>query len=83
MWKKDFEVKELSVEEIILNLQSILDLWDVTYDGMDEKYIAKISSSVVLNSEQIEWIAKMGLHIFTVQKYEDVLIVKFSAGVCC
>ena len=46
----------------------------------DEKYVAKTNSMVVLNSEQIESIRRMGLFIFTVQKIDDTLIVRFSSG---
>jgi len=71
----------MSIEErIVANIESILDLWDITYDKSDEKYIAKTNSNVILNSEQIEWIGKIGLSIFSVQKYDETLIVRFSSG---
>ena len=69
-------------EKVVDQLQCILDLWRVTYNVEEEKYIAKTNSFVVLNSEQIEWIGKLGLSIFSIQKYEDVLTVKFSDGGC-
>ena len=70
-------------EKIVNQLSSILELWNVTYNADDEKYFAKTNSSVVLSSEQIEWIGKMGLYIFSIQKYDDTLTVKFiSAGGC-
>jgi len=72
-----------AVEEKVVNqLCEILDLWDVTYNVADEKYVAKTNSLVVLNPEQIEWIAHMGLSIFSIQKYDETLIVRFSSGGC-
>lgn len=67
-------------EKVVNQLQFILDLWTVTYNVADEKYVAKTNSMVVLNSEQIEKIRRMGLFIFTVQKIDDTLIVRFSSG---
>lgn len=69
-------------EKVVNQLSEILDLWKVTYNVEDEKYIAKTNSLVILNSEQIEWIGHMGLSIFSIQKYEDTLTVKFSSGGC-
>jgi len=67
-------------EKVVNQLQFILDLWTVTYNVADEKYVAKTNSMVVLNSDQIEEVRRMGLFIFSVQKYEDTLIVRFSSG---
>lgn len=67
-------------ERVVKEIQSILDLWIVTYNVADEKYIAKTNSMVVLNSEQIERIGDMRLYIFSVQKYDDTLIIRFSSG---
>lgn len=67
-------------EKVVNQLQFILDLWTITYNVEDEKYVAKTNSMVVLNSEQIEDIRCMGLFIFTVQKIDDTLIVRFSSG---
>ena len=61
-------------------LQTILEMWIVTYDEHDEKYIAENNSYVVLNSEQLEWIHQMGLTIFSIQKFDEKLIVRFSTG---
>ncbi len=69
-------------EKVVNQLSFILDLWTVTYNVEDQKYIAKTDSMVVLNSEQIEKIRRMGLFIFTVQKFDDTLIVRFSSGGC-
>ncbi len=69
-------------EKVVDQIQCILELWRVTYNVEDEKYIAKTNSMVVLNPEQIEWISKLGLSIFSVQKYEDTLTVIFSSGGC-
>ena len=67
-------------EKVVNQLQFILDLWTVTYNVEDEKYVAKTNSMVVLNSEQIENIRRMGLFIFSIQKFDDTLIVRFSSG---
>lgn len=67
-------------EKVVKQLLSILDLWSVTYNVEDEKYIAKTNSFVILNCEQIEWINQMGLSIFSIQKYEDTLTVKFVSS---
>ncbi len=70
-----------AIEEKVVNqLSSILELWSVTYNVEDEKYIAKTNSMVVLDAEQIEWIREMHLYIFSVQKFDDTLIVRFSSG---
>lgn len=61
-------------------LQSVLELWVVTYDRHDEKYLAESSSYVILDSEQLEWIHLMGLTIFSIQKFEKKLTVRFSTG---
>ena len=61
-------------------LQTILEMWVVTYDEHDEKYIAENNSYVVLNSEQLEWIHQMGLTIFSIQKFDEKLTVRFSTG---
>lgn len=67
-------------ENITSNLQTILDLWDVTYDKEDDKYVAKIRSFAVLSSEQIGYANNIGLKIFSIQKYNETLIIRFSAG---
>jgi len=68
---------------IVAQLQNILDLWKVTYNVEDEKYVAKTNSLVILNSDQIEWIGHMGLSVFSIQRYEDTLTVRFSSGGGC
>lgn len=70
----------MPLEEEIAYVESILDLWDITYDKSDEKYIAKTNSNVVLDSEQIEQMGKLELTIFTVQKFDETLVVRFSSG---
>lgn len=70
-------------DQTLSQMQSILELWDVTYDSDDEKYIARTNSFVILDPEQIEWIGKMGLYIFSVQKFGGTLSVKFSSGGDC
>lgn len=67
-------------EKVVNQLQFILDLWKVTYNVADQKYIAKTNSMAVLNSDQIEEIRRMNLFIFSVQKSDDTLIVRFSSG---
>jgi len=67
-------------DDIVTKIQETLDLWDISYDPDDEKYIAKTNSFVVLNPEQIEWLRQFGLHIFSVQKFDQTLTVKFSSG---
>ncbi len=61
-------------------LQSILELWVVTYDRHDEKYLAETTSYVILDSEQLEWIHLMGLTVFSIQKFDKKLTVRFSTG---
>jgi len=67
-------------DDIAEKIQQVLELWDVSYDSEDEKYIAKSTEFVVLNPEQIEWIRQFGLHIFSVQRFDETLTVKFSPG---
>lgn len=66
------------IDKITASIQLVLDLWDVSYDYSDEKYVAKIDSNAVLNVEQIEQIQKLGFGIFSINKYDDTLIVRFS-----
>ena len=68
------------VEKTIDQLQTILEMWVVTYDRLDEKYIAETNSYVILNSEQLEWIHQMGLTVFSIQKLDEKLTVRFSTG---
>ena len=71
----------MSIEEKTTDqLQTILEMWIVTYDAHDEKYIAETNSYVVLNSEQLEWIHQMGLTVFSIQKIDEKLIIRFSTG---
>lgn len=71
----------MSVEDKIVDqLQCILELWEISYDQSDEKYIARTSSNVVLNPNQIENIKELRLSIFSVQKYDEMLVITFSAG---
>jgi len=67
-------------QKIIDQLQTILEMWVVTYDRHDEKYLAETSSLAILDSEQLEWIHKMGLTVFSIQKFNEKLIVRFSTG---
>lgn len=67
-------------QKIVDHLQSILELWVVTYDRHDEKYLAETTSYVILDSEQLEWIHLMGLTIFSIQKFDKKLTVRFSTG---
>jgi len=67
-------------EKITDQLQSILEMWVVTYDAHDEKYIAETTSYVVLNPEQLEWIHQIGLTVFSIQQYDKKLTVRFSTG---
>ncbi len=67
-------------EETADQLQSILEMWIVTYDEHDKKYIAETNSYVMLNSEQLEWIHEMGLTVFSIQKFDEKLTVRFSTG---
>ena len=68
------------VENTIQQMQEILDLWDITYDDEDEKYVARTNSYVVLDNEKLEWIGRMGLRIFSVERIEKTLLVRFSSG---
>lgn len=67
-------------QKTIDQLQTILEMWVVTYDRHDEKYLAEISSLAILDSEQLEWIHKMGLTVFSIQKFDKKLTVRFSTG---
>lgn len=67
-------------QKTIDQLQTILEIWVVTYDRHDEKYLAETSSLVVLDSEQLEWIHKMGLTVFSIQKFDKKLTIRFSTG---
>lgn len=64
-------------EKVVMQLRELLDLWHVTYNVEEEKYVAKTNSFVVLTAEQIEWIGQLGLTIFSIQKYVNTLVVKF------
>ena len=68
------------IENTIEQMEQILDLWVISYDEDDQKYIARTCSYVVLNNDQLEQIKKMGLTIFSIQKIEHTLIVRFSSG---
>lgn len=61
-------------------LQTILEMWVITYDRHDEKYLAETTSYVILNSEQLEWIHQMGLTVFSIQKFDKKLSIRFSTG---
>ena len=67
-------------QKIVDHLQSILEMWVVTYDRHDEKYLAESTSYVILDSEQLEWIHLMGLTVFSIQKFDKKLTVRFSTG---
>ena len=67
-------------QKTIDQLQTILEMWVVTYDRHDEKYLAETSSLVILDSEQLEWIHQMGLTVFSIQKFDKKLTVRFSTG---
>lgn len=64
-------------EKVVNHLSEILELWNVTYNVQDEKYVAKTNSLVILNSEQLEWINCMGLSVFSIQHFDNTLTVKF------
>lgn len=61
-------------------LQSILEMWVVTYDRHAEKYLAETTAYVILDSEQLERIHQMGLTVFSIQKFDKKLTVRFSTG---
>ncbi len=67
-------------DDVAEKIADVLDMWDITYDSEEEKYIAKTNSFVVLNPEQIEWMRQLGLYIFSVQRFDETLTVKFSPG---
>ncbi len=62
------------------HLQCILEMCIVTYDEDDEKYIAETNSNVIINYEQLEWIHQMGLTVFSIQKSDEKLTIRFSTG---
>ena len=71
----------MSFEQKIVDLlQSVLEMWVVTYDRHDEKYLAETSSLAILDSEQLEWIHQIGLTVFSIQKFDKKLTVRFSTG---
>ncbi len=61
-------------------LQAILETWVVTFDRHDEKYLAETTFYVILDSEQLERIHQMGLTVFSIQKFDKKLTVRFSTG---
>jgi len=67
-------------QQIADQLQCILEMWVVTYNEDNEKYIAETNSYVILNSEQLEYIHQMGLTVFSIQKFDEKLTVRFSTG---
>ena len=67
-------------EQITDYIQSILEMWVVTYDENDQKYTAETNSYVLLNPEQLEWIHQMGLTVFSIQQCDKKLTVRFSTG---
>jgi len=70
-----------AVEERVVNqIQEVMQLWTITYNVEEEKYVARTNSMVVLDAEQLEWMRYMGLHIFSIQKYNDTLTIKFTSG---
>ena len=66
-------------------LESILDLWSVVYDQEDEKFVIEATNRVVLNNEQLEWINKLDLKIFSVAIYDNILTIRLieGTGCCC
>jgi len=64
-------------------LESILDIWSVTYDGIDEKFVIEATNRVVLNNEQIEWINKLDLRIFSVAINDNIITIRLIEGGCC
>ena len=67
-------------QKVADQLQTILEMWVVTYDRHDEKYLAETTSYVILDSEQLEWIRLMGLTVFSIQKFDKKLSIRFSSG---
>ena len=67
-------------QKTIDQLQTILEMWVVTYDRHDEKYLAETTYDVFLDSEHLEWIHKMRLTVFSIQKFDKKLSVRFSTG---
>ena len=55
-------------------------MWDVSYDASDEKYVARTNANVVLDPEKIEWIGSFGLRIYSIEKSDITLRVRFSSG---
>jgi hypothetical protein len=63
-------------------IQGMLEIWDVSYNESEAKYIAVTNSYFPLSPDVIEQISHLGLTIFSVRKHEDSIIVKFSSGGC-
>jgi len=71
----------MSIEEKIAeHIQDILKIEEVTFDKDGEKYIAKTNSNVTLNCEQLGEIHHMGLTVFSIQKSDEELTIRFSTG---
>ena len=64
-------------------LESILDLWSVLYDEDDEKFVIEGTNRLVLSNEQIEWINKLDLKIFSVALSDNILTIRLIDGHGC
>ena len=67
-------------QKITDHIQCILEMWVVTYDRYNEKYLAETTSYLTLDSNQLERIHEMGLTIFSIHNSDKKLIVEFSTG---
>lgn len=67
-------------QKIADHIQGILEMWVVTYDRCSEKYLAEITSYAELTTEQLARIHELGLTIFSIQKYDKKLTIRFSSG---
>ncbi len=64
-------------EETTYQLQQVLDLFDVKYDEEDEKYVAITSVATVVDPEKIESIMRLDLMIYSIQKFDDTMTIRF------
>ena len=61
------------LENTLSQLENILEDWEIAFDDIDSKYIVKNCHNFNLNQEQLGWIYSMGLLIFDIHRYDEVV----------